>query len=61
MQVQGGFIVEPKESTSKRHFYFSIFKSLIRIVGFLFICSNMLITAGLILIFAEFLGILEEF
>ena len=56
-----GFKVEQKESTSNKHFYFSIIKSLTRIVGFLFLCSNMLATAGLILVFAEFLGILEEF
>lgn len=56
-----GFKVEPKESTSNKHFYFSILKSMLRIVGFLFLCCNEFTIAGLILIFAEFLGILEEF
>lgn len=56
-----GFKVEPKESTSNKHFIFSILKSIIRIIGFLFLCNNKSILAGLILILAEFLGILEEF
>lgn len=53
--------IEPKESNSKHHFYFSIIKSLLRILGYSFLFSSYIQIAGFVLIFAEFLGILEEF
>ena len=51
--------VQPKD-TSKGHFYVSLAKSGIRIVaGFCLITGNLLM-AGVCLIFAEILGIVEE-
>lgn len=52
---------QPKESKSKSHFYFSMIKSLIRIIGFGFLIHQQFIIAGFILILAEILGIIEEF
>ena len=51
--------VQPKD-TSRGHFYVSLVKSSIRIVaGFCLITGNLLM-AGVCLIFAELLGIVEE-
>ena len=51
--------IQPKD-TSKGHFYVSLAKSAIRIVaGFCLITGNLLM-AGVCLIFAEILGIVEE-
>lgn len=51
--------IQPKD-TSKGHFYASIAKSAIRIVaGFALISGNLLM-AGIFLIMAEVLGIVEE-
>ena len=51
--------IQPKD-TSKGHFYVSLVKSGIRIVaGFCLITGNLLM-AGVCLIFAELLGIVEE-
>ncbi len=51
--------VQPKD-TSKGHFYVSLVKSAIRIIaGFCLITGNLLM-AGVCLIFAEILGIVEE-
>lgn len=59
----GGFITntQPKESKSKSHFYFSMTKSAIRIMGFCFLIDQQFITAGIQLILAEILGVIEEF
>ena len=45
---------------SKKHFYISMVKSVVRIAGFIALCTGNLLTAGLILIGAELLGIWEE-
>jgi hypothetical protein len=51
--------VQPKDP-SRGHFYVSLAKSVIRIVaGFCLIAGNLLM-AGVCLIFAEILGIVEE-
>ena len=51
--------IQPKD-TSKGHFYVSLGKSAIRMVaGFCLITGNLLM-AGVCLIFAEVLGIVEE-
>ena len=51
--------IQPKD-TSRGHFYVSLVKSGIRIVaGFCLITGNLLM-AGVCLIFAEMLGIVEE-
>lgn len=56
-------MTEPKESKSSKHFKFSIAKSTIRFVGYgcmVFSGINSIIIAGVLLIGAEILGILEE-
>lgn len=51
--------IQPKD-TSRGHFYVSLVKSGIRIIaGFCLITGNLLM-AGISLIFAELLGIVEE-
>lgn len=57
----GGFKYQPKESKSKSHFYWSLIKSATRIVGFGFLVDQQFITAAIILILAEILGVIEEF
>ena len=55
--------MEPKESKSKKHFWFSIYKSIFRLGAGLALWKTgdiMLVTAGVLLIIAEILGILEE-
>ena len=51
--------VEPKDP-SRKHFYISLGKSVIRIFAGFFLCYGMLAHAGGLLIIAEVLGILEE-
>jgi len=54
--------IQPKD-TSKGHLYVSLVKSVIRIgagIALLFLGSNWLIVAGVCIIFAEILGIVEE-
>ena len=52
--------MEPVESKSNKHFYVSIAKSLVRVVACLFLITGDLVIAGLLLIGAEGLGIVEE-
>ena len=51
--------MEPKDPSVK-HFRISMVKSAERIAGFIALCTGNLLTAGLILIGAEILGIWEE-
>ena len=51
--------VQPKD-TSKGHFYVSLVKSAIRIVAGGCLITGNLLMAGVCLIFAEMLGIVEE-
>jgi hypothetical protein len=52
--------VQPKD-TSKRHFYLSMVKSVLRIIAGGALIQGSLFAAGFFLIGAELLGILEEF
>lgn len=52
--------MEPVESKSRKHFYVSMVKSLIRVVACLFLINGDLVISGLLLIGAEGLGIVEE-
>ena len=51
--------IQPKD-TSKGHFYVSLAKSAFRLIAGAALMSQMFWTAGLMLILAEGLGILEE-
>jgi hypothetical protein len=51
--------IQPKD-TSKRHFYISIVKSFIRFGAGGFLIVGDLVMAGVLIILAEVLGILEE-
>jgi hypothetical protein len=51
--------VQPKD-TSKGHFYVSLAKSALRIVAGGALVGGFIITAGVFLIIAEILGIVEE-
>ena len=51
--------IQPKD-TSKGHFYISLIKSGIRIVAGAYLVTGDFAIAGLLLITAELLGILEE-
>jgi hypothetical protein len=51
--------VQPKD-TSKGHFYVSLVKSGFRIGAGIALVRGQLVTAGVLLILAEFLGIVEE-
>ncbi len=51
--------IQPKD-TSKGHFYVSIVKSSVRIVAGGFLITGNLLMAGICLIMAEVLGIVEE-
>lgn len=51
--------IQPKD-TSKGHFYISLIKSGIRIVAGAYLVMGDFAIAGLLLIAAELLGILEE-
>jgi hypothetical protein len=50
---------EPKDP-SKKHFYISLVKSVVRIVAGVFLVMGNVVLAGFFLIAAEGLGILEE-
>ena len=50
---------EPKDP-SKKHFYISLVKSVVRIAAGAFLVSGNFVAAGALLIGAEILGILEE-
>ena len=52
-------MTEPKDPSDK-HFKISMVKSAVRIAGFIALCTGNLLTAGLILVGAELLGIWEE-
>ena len=52
--------MEPVASKSKKHFYVSLIKSLVRVVACLFLINGDLVITGLLLIGAEGLGIVEE-
>ena len=52
--------MEPVASKSSKHFYVSLIKSLVRVVACLFLITGDLVIAGLLLIGAEGLGIVEE-
>lgn len=51
--------IQPKD-TSKGHFYVSLAKSALRMIAGAALMSSMFWTAGLFLILAEGLGIIEE-
>jgi hypothetical protein len=51
--------IQPKD-TSKGHFYVSLAKSAIRILAGIALLSNLFYIAGILLITAEALGIVEE-
>ena len=52
--------MQPKESKSSRHFKISLIKSAIRIVAGAMLAVGNLYIAGLSLVVAELLGIVEE-
>ena len=55
--------MEPNESKSKKHFWFSIYKSIFRLGAGLALWKTgdtMIATAGALLIIAEILGVMEE-
>jgi hypothetical protein len=49
-----------KHPDPKLHQYISFAKSTLRILAGWFLCANILISAGVLFIVAELLGILEE-
>ena len=51
--------IEPKD-VSKKHFYISLVKSVVRIGAGVILMTGNFVVAGLLLIGAEGLGILEE-
>ncbi len=53
--------MQPKESKSYWHFYFSISKSILRIAAGYCLITNAVGLAGWLVIVAEILGIFEEF
>ncbi len=52
--------MEPKESKSSRHFYTSLLKSGVRIFAGIVLSTGGVWLAGMLLIIAEILGIVEE-
>ena len=52
--------MQEKESKTSWHFWVSFLKSSVRIVAAIAIIGTSFITAGLLLILAEVLGIIEE-
>ena len=52
--------MQPKESKSSRHFNISLFKSCLRIVACIALIKGVMVEAGVLLIIAEILGIVEE-
>jgi hypothetical protein len=53
--------MQPKESKTNYHFYFSVTKSLIRILASVQLCCGNLSVSGIMFGVAEVLGIIEEF
>lgn len=51
--------IQPKD-TSKGHFYVSLVKSVLRVVAGIFLIRGNIVGAGVFLIAAEALGVLEE-
>ena len=51
--------IQPKDP-SKNHFNVSMIKSAVRILAFLFLIYGSFIMAGLLVIAAEILGVVEE-
>ena len=54
------FIGQPKESKTNWHFRVSIAKSFLRVLAGVTLIQSHVITAGILLILAEILGIIEE-
>jgi hypothetical protein len=52
--------MQPKESKSNRHFYTSLLKSGVRIFAGIVLATGGLGLAGILLIIAEILGVVEE-
>lgn len=52
--------MQPKESKSNRHFTISLIKSGIRILAGITLCLGDIWKAGVLLMIAEILGIVEE-
>lgn len=52
--------MQPKESKSNRHFIVSLIKSGIRILAGVALCLGDIWKAGVLLMIAEILGIVEE-
>lgn len=52
--------MQPRESKTNYHFFMSLFKSAIRIIGCIYLAKGDLFKAGALLGFAETLGIAEE-
>ena len=52
--------MELKESNSKKHFYISLFKSVLRLVACYFLFNEQFGNAAITLGLAEVLGIVEE-
>lgn len=55
-----GVIKTMKQPDPRKHQIISFAKSGLRILAGIFLCANMLISAGVLLILAEILGIAEE-
>jgi hypothetical protein len=53
--------MQPKESKSNKHFYFSMAKSFLRVVGCLCLYYHDFKATAVLLALAEILGIAEEF
>jgi hypothetical protein len=53
--------MQPKESKSSRHFWFSMIKSFLRIIGCWVLAYHDLGGAAILLGLAEVLGVVEEF
>ena len=53
--------MQPKESKSKKHFIISLIKSAVRIASAIDLSLGNLWYAGVLLLIAEVLGIIEEF
>jgi hypothetical protein len=53
--------MQVKESKTNKHFFISMIKSVVRIAAGIFLTTNHIWQAGLLLILAEGLGIIEEF
>lgn len=54
-------VMQPKESRTNRHFYFSMSKSIVRVFAGFALITQHYPAAGILLVLAEALGIAEEF